>query len=715
MTTSANTQDRIENLLNERESEDLEFKTAKGNLPPNLWETYSAFANTHGGLIVLGIKEGTKSKTLSLAGLKEEQVERMKDELFRQLHNRQKVSACILTDKDVSIERIEDSYLLFIQVPQAARSQRPIYIGVDPERGSYRRNGEGDYHCTHEEVRRMYADSDPERPADSRILEGFSWNDIDLASLEQYRRLFTQRDSSHVWLTEDNQGLMEKLGGYRIDRESGKEGFTLAGLLMFGKIEAIQDPQCAPHYFPDYRSIPEGDSDQRWIDRIYPDGKWEANLFQFYRRVLPKLQEALPTPFTLDGNQRRDETPAHVALREAFVNCCVHADYGENTSLQVLRYSDRILFSNPGTLLISQKQYYKGGESVCRNPNLQKMFMMIGAAERAGSGTSKIFSGWKSTGWKPPHPQEESKPNKNTLLMPLVSLQDKRIEDALLAQLGEERWYQLDQEERTILSTAYTEKIINHQCIRAYSTLHPTDITHRLQHLVREGYLSSQGHGRGTTYTLTSPEEYSVEGADTLWSNMESPELNMESLPPNMESSTPNMESPRLNIGTSEPNMGSSLPNIGTSEANIGTSPSNMGTSEANIGSSPPNMESSELNMECLPPNMRSLSSNMECSGVNMESLHFNMESSETNMESSGKGRYSRMPFDQMRLLVLEYCCVWRSLDEIAQHTGRTKKYLINFIIPRLGTELQRQFPSSKKHPNQRYRRLGSSEEGTEE
>ena len=161
--------------------------------------------------------------------------------------------------------------------------------------------------------------------------------------------------------------------------------------------------------------------------------------------------------------------------------------------------------------------------------------------------------------------------------------------------------------------------------------------------------------------------------------------------------------------------MGSSLPNIGTSEANMGTSQSNMGTSEPNIGSSPPNIGSSEANMECLPPSMGSLSSNMECSRVNMGSLHFNMESSETNMESSDKGRYSRMPFDQMRLLVLEYCCVWRGLDEIAHYTGRNKKYLINFIIPRLGTELQRQFPSSKKHPNQRYRRLGSCEEGTEE
>lgn len=703
MNTSGNTQDLIENLLNERESEYLEFKTAKGGLPKSLWETYSAFANTHGGLIVLGIKEETQSKKLSLAGLTEEQVELMKDELFRQLGNRQKVSACLLTDKDVSIERIEDSYLLFIQVPQAARSQRPIYIDGDPERGSYRRNGEGDYHCTPEEVRRMYADSDPERPADSRILKGFTEDDIDQPSLEQYRRLFRLSDPSHVWHSEDDQSLMKKLGGYRIDRESGEEGFTLAGLLMFGKIEAIQDLQCAPHYFPDYRSIPRGDNEQRWVDRIYPDGRWEANLFQFYRRVLPKLQEALPTPFTLDGNQRMDETPAHVALREAFVNCCVHADYGENTSLQVLRYPDRILFSNPGTLLISRRQYYEGGESVCRNPSLQKMFMMIGAAERAGSGTSKIFSGWKSIGWKAPYPQEGSKPNKITLLMPLESLLDKRIESALLTQLGEERWYQLDQEERMILSTAYTEEVINHQCIRASSTLHPTDITHRLQHLVREGYLSSQGHGRGTTYTLASPEEYSVEGANTLWSNMESSEMNMESLPPNMESSTSNMESSRLNIGTSEPNMGSSLPNIGTSEAN-------MGTSEANIGSSPPNIGSSEENMGSSQPNIGTSGLNMESSRSNIGSSEGNMGSSQSNIGSSESRKPSRMSFDKMRLLILEYCGQWRSLEEIASHTERTKEYLGSFILPKLSEDLRKRF-SQKNHPNQMYRRSDVVEE----
>ena len=495
-------EDYIYRLIDERESSDVEFKSGKGGFPKEFWPTYSAFANTNGGTIVLGVVE--RKDSFSLAGLSLQEIEHLQKELWRQANNRQVISSCILAPQDVRTIELEGSWVLLCYVPRAQREQRPIYCQQNPEEGTYRRGFEGDFHCTPAEVRRMLSDSNISHPADSRILQGYKWEDIDQASFDQYRRLFHLVSPGHVWLTKEDLELMKKLGGYRRDRESGEEGFTVAGLLMFGKYEAIIDPLCAPHYFPDYKEFSLATKGERWLDRICPDGTWEANLFQFYRRVLPKLQETLPLPFHLEGNQRKDQTEANVALREAFANLCIHADYSEESTLQVNRYPHCIVFSNPGTMLISQRQYYAGGESVCRNKSLQQMFMLIGAAEKAGSGADKIMRGWESIGWKMPFPNEKFRPNKVELTMPLEALMEKRIIQELEQRFGEERIALLNQDERTILSMALTEGVINNNRLQSRLTLHTADITKTLQKLTKGEFLISEGRSRGTVYRMNS-------------------------------------------------------------------------------------------------------------------------------------------------------------------------------------------------------------------
>ena len=222
-------------------------------------------------------------------------------------------------------------------------------------------------------------------PADSRILKGYSLDDIDQEALKRYRQLFSLSNPDHPWLALDDIELLRKLGGYRKDRQTQEEGFTVAGILMFGKTDSITDPECTPYFSPDYQEHMTEDEDVRWTYRLYADGTWEANLFNFHQRVLPRLQAALPKPFQLEGNIRKEETPAHIAVREALTNLCVHTDFTVNASLLVKHELHRFIFSNPGTMLVSREQYYTGGESVCRNKSLQKMFSMLGVAEKAGS------------------------------------------------------------------------------------------------------------------------------------------------------------------------------------------------------------------------------------------------------------------------------------------------------------------------------------------
>ncbi|MEK6700565.1 MAG: RNA-binding domain-containing protein, partial [Nitrospirota bacterium] len=268
------------------EGQDKEFKSARGGFPGSFWETYSAMANSDGGTIFLGIREENEYGAVYADGLTEKQINDYQKILWDSVNNRGKVSRNLLTTAHVQVIDIEDAVILAIYVPRASRSERPVYLGPTPFGNTYRRSHEGDYHCTEDEVRRMLADADPEA-ADRRILEGFSIDDLDPVSLAQYRQRFSATKPDHPWLTLEIPELLEKLGGWRRDRVTGKSGLTLAGLLMFGKHQTIVDPHAAPQYFVDYRE--KLDLTQRWSDRIYPDGTWEANLFQFYQRVWPKI------------------------------------------------------------------------------------------------------------------------------------------------------------------------------------------------------------------------------------------------------------------------------------------------------------------------------------------------------------------------------------------------------------------------------------------
>lgn len=528
----------LERLLQDKESDELEFKTAAGGFPKSFWSTYSSFANTNGGAIVFGVKE--KDEELILDGLDESQIAKLKRDFFNGMHSKQNINIALLKEDDVFDVEFGGTHFLVFYIPRVDISLRPVFCGLDPYTGTYRRDLDGDYHCSREEVNSMFADANLASPVDGRILKNFSKDDLDPASIQQYRRRFEQWNPDHVWNALPEDQFLEKLNVFRKDRKTGEYGLTYAGLLMFGTYSAIMDEN--PNFFPDYQEIQ--DPNDRWVNRICPDGNWESNLFQFYSKVLPILQNFLPKPFVLEDNQRKTETPAHVAVREALSNMLVHADHTENATLNVYKYPNKMVFSNPGTMLISQKQFYKGGESICRNKYLQTMFTFLGSAEKAGSGADKIIHGWEKQNWKRPYIVERSRPNKVILTMSMESLLDENVKNGLIRLFGE-RVEQLPQPQLMALAMAYSEEEITNERLQYALDIHRADITKMLSGMCANHLLEASGHGRGTKYHVYGVKLASYTG-------------NLASSGENLATSKENLASPDENLATSKENLASS-------------------------------------------------------------------------------------------------------------------------------------------------------------
>ncbi|MGL6338164.1 MAG: AlbA family DNA-binding domain-containing protein, partial [Waterburya sp.] len=339
------------------ESQDFECKAAEDNLPNDAWKTLSAFANTNGGYIILGVTE--KKGNFSIAGVNNPK-KQLKD--FWDNHNNpQKLNVPICKVSDVTIKKFNDKSLIIIKVPKVNRTQRPVYINKNPMTGTYKRNWEGDYPCTEEEVRQMLRDASS-NPQDSEILEHYDLKDIDPETIKSFRQRFSSREPDHPFLGLDDKNLLNSLGGWKRNRATGKEGLTVAGLLMFGREQSILD--AFPHYYIDYQEKLSNDPEERWTYRITLDGKWEGNLFNFYYRVYGRLVNDLDVPFKLDQDAvRKGETHVHEALREVLVNALIHADHSSTRPITVLKFKDFFVFSNPGRLRIPIERLYDGGIS----------------------------------------------------------------------------------------------------------------------------------------------------------------------------------------------------------------------------------------------------------------------------------------------------------------------------------------------------------------
>ncbi len=352
----------INNIEKYRENNRIEAKKALGGLPESIWETYSAFANTLGGVILLGVEE-YKDKSFHIVALSSPRS--LMEDFLSGLNDQKKVSVNILTEKNIQICTVDNKDFIAITVPCAHASDKPVYIGNDPFSGTYFRNGEGDYRASKEDVENMLKSA---KLYNKQILD-MTADSLDKNSVNDFLRLCSPFSRA-------------------VDFYNENLNISVASLLMFGKLPDIK--KLFPHF-----------------DLKYTHGKctfFKANLFDFYVEICRRLKLI------------SDDPEIYQCLQEAALNALINADYSKG-GVEINVHPAFVSFTNAGSFIIKISEAQKGGISVPKNHEIRKFFAAINALSSTGSGIPYIYSVWQKHNWSAPVFDEDLYSNRITLTL----------------------------------------------------------------------------------------------------------------------------------------------------------------------------------------------------------------------------------------------------------------------------------------------------------
>lgn len=356
---------------------EVEVKRCAVDLSSDVWESVSAFGNTHGGALILGLAEKNDFQPV-----KDFDVNKIIDQFVAGIGDGGQPGK-LTNPPQYEIERhdLEGFPLLVVELKEVEVSLKPCYItarGVS--NGSYKRVDDKDIKLSPTELYEMQNALIPS-PADRSLVDGATQKDLDQRLIDDLIERAKSRNAKALRGVNDRMGQLERLN---ITGVGG--GLCLAGLLVAGSY-----PQ---QYYPKFivdvavhpgveKSTPDS---PRFLDRVICEGP----LAEVVDDAVHATAKNLRTFAVVKGTGRREELeiPEEV-LREAIANAVVHREYsarfqGESVSVDV--FSDRVEISNPGGLWGGKTlSNLADGSSRCRNEALMKLMTLVPLADDKGS------------------------------------------------------------------------------------------------------------------------------------------------------------------------------------------------------------------------------------------------------------------------------------------------------------------------------------------
>lgn len=355
-------------LISRGEGLRVEFKKCRVALNKDIYETVCAFLNRSGGELLLGVADdGT------VTGIDESIIRQIKSDFTTAVNNSQKISpSCYLSMEEVVID---GQTILYIYVPESSQVHRCHGKIFD-------RNEDGDFDITGNNtlVSELFLRKQTSY-SENRIYPYVTIEDLREDVIARVRKMAGIQRPGHPWREMDDFELVQSAQLHRKDYQTGKSGFTLAAVLLFGRDEVILS--VLPHFRID--AILRREDLDRYDDR----DDIRTNLIDSYDRLMAFVEKHLPDKFYLEKDQRisiRD----HI-FREVAGNILIHREYLSPFPAKFIIEQYRVYTEN------SNKPHGHGPISPAdfspfpKNPAIAKVFKEIGRADELGSGVRKLF------------------------------------------------------------------------------------------------------------------------------------------------------------------------------------------------------------------------------------------------------------------------------------------------------------------------------------
>ena len=331
--------EEIKELISTGEKIDVEFKKSQNELNKDLYESVCSFNNRDGGHIILGVVDKTKE----ICGVNPDKIDKMKKDFTTAINNANKINPPLyLTPEDYEID---GKIIIYIRVPEGTQLRR--FNGR-----IFDRTYEGDIDITNnaELVYKMYARKQSTYFV-NKVYPNLGLEFLDFEVIKKAKKMAMGRVDNHAWADMDEEEILRSSGLILTDPDTGREGITLAAILLFGKDSTIMS------VLPQYKT-----------DAIY----------------------------RVKNMDRYDDREVIITVVS---NILAHRDYSNAYSAKFVIEQDVMYTENSNLPHGHGELQLNKFEAFPKNPPISKVFREIGYADELGSGMrntnkyTKLYSG----------------------------------------------------------------------------------------------------------------------------------------------------------------------------------------------------------------------------------------------------------------------------------------------------------------------------------